>query len=209
MSPIDNNYDHVKIDGSNSRCIAWFKLAELVSRREKEKALSLYRLISHSFSDKAYILQVEGDILWSLEDRNALEKYSQAAYLYKKEKNLLSAAAIYEHVFSLTPTDYNNLKSLVLIYFFLCWPEKFEEKYSVLLSLIDNKVVAEEFVFNFTQNLIDFSLDSNSLASKKLDQEFELESFSDNKFSWIGKSLNKLLNNRKDSVSGLLKKLKS
>lgn len=208
MSPNGNNYYEGKIGGSSSNCIAWFKLAELVSRKEKEKALNLYRLIAHSFSDKAYTLQVEGDILWSLEDRNALEKYSQAAYLYKKEKKLSYAAAIYEHIFTLTPTNFNNLKSLLLTYFFLCWPEKFEVRYLVLLSFIDNNIVTEDYVFNLTNNLIDFSLNSNTLASKKLDSELEFEFVSDGKFSWIEKSLNKLLKKQKYSISSLLKKFK-
>ena len=207
-SSINSNHENIKVDASGSRCIAWFKLAELISRKEKEKALSLYRLISHSFSDKAYVLQVEGDILWSLEDRNALEKYSQAAYLYKKEKKLLSAAAIYEHVFTLSPHDYNNLRDLVLIYFFLSWPEKFEAKYSELLFLLKNGILEEVFVLDFTKNLIDFSMDSKSLVSKYFDQELEPELYVNKQFIWVEKSLNSVLKNKKGPLLDLLKKFK-
>src|SRR5665647_217414 len=83
--------------------IAWFKLAEYVARGEKERALGVYRLLCYSFDDKAFACQLEGDILWSFNDRSASDKYFQAAQLYMADAKNLQAAAVYEHLVTLNP----------------------------------------------------------------------------------------------------------
>ena len=124
--------------------VAWFKLAELISRGEKEKALNLYRLLSHSFEERAYSLQIEGDILWSFEDKDALERYKSAAFLYKKEKNLVSAAAIYEHLLTLDTDNVENLSHLLKLYVQLNWEEKFKDAFSFLVGLFDVKAISQD-----------------------------------------------------------------
>jgi hypothetical protein len=96
--------------------IAWFKLAEYVSRGEKERALGIYRLLSHSIDDQAFARQLEGDILWSFNDSSAADKYYQAAQLYKKDQRELQAAAIYEHLIVLDPHSIVYLQHLVELY---------------------------------------------------------------------------------------------
>ncbi len=54
---------------SGKYTIAWFKLAECVSRGEKERALGVYRLLSHSLDDSALVCQLEGDIFLSFNDK--------------------------------------------------------------------------------------------------------------------------------------------
>lgn len=83
---------------SEKYTIAWFKIADYVSRGEKERALGMYRLLSHSIHDAALKIQLEGDILWSFGDPQALEKYEQTAEQYKKEGRHLEASAVYEHI---------------------------------------------------------------------------------------------------------------
>jgi tetratricopeptide (TPR) repeat protein len=116
--------------GQKDKSVAWFKLAELIARGEREKALSVFRLLAHSLSDKAYILQVEGDILWYLDDRAALEKYKQAAYLYHKEKRWIDAIAIFEHLVTQRPQQYDYLAQLLPLYALINWPEKFNERFA-------------------------------------------------------------------------------
>ncbi|MBD3272952.1 hypothetical protein GF385_01205, partial [Candidatus Dependentiae bacterium] len=179
-----------KVDSTKSSCVAWFKLAELVSRKEKEKALNLYRLISHSFEDKAYALQVEGDILWALEDNNALEKYTQAAYLYKKERRLVSATAVYEHLLVLEPNKFDYLKTLILLYLFLSWNEKFEERYLKLLNLSKEGIIEFGKIWDFTKNLIDFSFNKKRFSSGDFEQEHEINLKKPSEYKWLLKSLN-------------------
>lgn len=82
--------------------VAWFKLAECVSRGEKERALGVYRLLAHSFDDRAYAAQLEGDILLSCDDvSGAVEKFKEAVQLYHKDGRMLQACALGEHVLSL------------------------------------------------------------------------------------------------------------
>jgi tetratricopeptide (TPR) repeat protein len=96
--------------------IAWFKLAEYVSRGEKERALGIYRLLSHSIEDRAFARQLEGDILWSFNDTQAADKYQEAAQLYRQDQRVLQAAAIYEHLVMLVPDSMVYLEHLVELY---------------------------------------------------------------------------------------------
>lgn len=79
--------------------IAWFKIAECVSRGEKERALGVYRLLSHSFNDNALKCQLEADIYCSFgETEQAILLYQQAMELYKKSHRSLEAEAVGEHL---------------------------------------------------------------------------------------------------------------
>ncbi len=79
--------------------IAWFKIAEYVSRGEKERALGVYRLLSHSFNDDAIAKQLEADIYLACNEKErAIGLYKQAAELYKKSKRSTEATAIDEHL---------------------------------------------------------------------------------------------------------------
>lgn len=132
-----------EIRGKNSS-IAWFKLAELISRGEKEKTLNLYRVLSHSFEERAYVLQLEGDILWAFEDVGAVERYKQAAFLYQKEDRPASAAAIYEHLLTLQPRNSEHLCNAILLYAKFSWHEKIKECFSSLFDLFEQGEVMQE-----------------------------------------------------------------
>jgi hypothetical protein len=127
--------------------IAWFKLSQLVDRKEKEKALGLYKLMSYSLENKAYALQIEADLLLAFEDDGvAMEKYKQAAYLYKKEKNIVLAASIYEHLREMQPENHNFLSTLVELYARMDWTEKMEERFNTMLDCYENKKISEDEV---------------------------------------------------------------
>lgn len=101
---------------SDKYSIAWFKLAECVSRGEKERALGVYRLLSYSFDDQAFAYQLAGDLLRSFDDNTAIEQYHQAAQLYQKAQRFLEAAAVYEHLIHLIPDKELYLMNLVELY---------------------------------------------------------------------------------------------
>lgn len=97
--------------------VAWFKLAEFVVRGEKERALGMYRLLVHSFDDKALARQLAGDLLLSFKDvAGALLCYQEAAGIYQDGKRLIEAAAVYEHIGTLAPDDYESMYQLLLLY---------------------------------------------------------------------------------------------
>lgn len=97
--------------------IAWFTIAQCVARKEKERALGVYRLLSHSFNDLAFARQLEGDILLSFNDvEMATEKYIQATELYIKNKRLREAAAVYEHIVTLHPENKTYRSAIVEVY---------------------------------------------------------------------------------------------
>jgi hypothetical protein len=69
----------------NQSTIAWFRLAETVSKGEKERALTLYRLFSYSFVDQAFAAQLEADILGAFDDERAFDRYVESIVAYKKD----------------------------------------------------------------------------------------------------------------------------
>lgn len=113
--------------------VAWFNLALLVNRGEKEKALSLLRLLSYSIENGALALQLEGDILNAFEDREAVVKYREAAMLYKKEQKVTSAISLYEYLIKQDPNNYLYASALLELYTLLNWKEKIAE-YKALLA---------------------------------------------------------------------------
>ncbi len=88
---------------SDKYSVAWFKLADCIARGEKERALGVYRLLSHSLDDPALVCQLQADILLSFQDERAQEKYKEAAILYRERNRLVEAAAVYEHLVTLDP----------------------------------------------------------------------------------------------------------
>jgi len=97
--------------------VAWFKLAQCVTSGQKERALGIFKLLSHSLDDKAVMFQLEGDLLLSFGDISAaITCYKEAAKSYQKSERFLEAALIYDHLELLEPTNHNHLKSSMELY---------------------------------------------------------------------------------------------
>jgi tetratricopeptide (TPR) repeat protein len=147
--------------------VAWFKLADLIARGEREKALNVFRLLSHSLPDRAYALQVEGDLLWHLdEDQASTEKYKQAAFLYQKEKRWVDAIAIYEHLLTINPTAPQLLGALLVLYAMLDWPERFQDRLTALISLFEQKQIDQAVLVNAIRDVVEQVTLVDGLATK-------------------------------------------
>lgn len=96
--------------------LAWFKLAEFVSRGERERALSVYRLLMHTVDDPAFAKQLEGDLLSSFEQPGAFDSYMHAIELYRKNNKTAQAMAICEQVVRAFPTQPLFLDKLIELY---------------------------------------------------------------------------------------------
>lgn len=102
---------------SDKYTIAWFKLADCISRGEKERALGVYRLLAHSFDDPALAMQLEGDIHYAFQDQpRAVEKYREAAQLYCQQERLLDAASMYELLIDLEADKRPAISMLIDLY---------------------------------------------------------------------------------------------
>jgi tetratricopeptide (TPR) repeat protein len=105
---------HTQLD---KQTIAWFKIAECVSRGEKERALGVYRLLSYSFNDNAVARQLEADIYLSFNEQDAaISLYNQAIQLYQKSERFLEAAAVCEHLITMMPHDFLLRRNAVQFY---------------------------------------------------------------------------------------------
>lgn len=96
--------------------VAWFKLAEFVGRKEKERALGVYRLLSHSLPDDAFAAQLEGDLLMAFYDEKAVEVYQKAARLYEKNGQYDQAALLYEQMLMIRPENRDFLIHALRLY---------------------------------------------------------------------------------------------
>ncbi|MFA6526805.1 MAG: hypothetical protein WCT20_00065 [Candidatus Babeliales bacterium] len=142
--------------GSKNASVAWFKLADLITRREREKALSVYRLLAHSFQDKAYALQLEGDILFFLNDeKGACEKHTQAAFLYQKEQKWVHAASLYEQLWMLAPENPDLIAQLLIFYSLVGDQERFMQRFQSFVALHQQEKIDDVFFCKSVKNIID------------------------------------------------------
>lgn len=66
--------------------VAWFKLHQFIVRGEKEKALSIYKLLSLSIDNEAFNYKLEGDLLRAFDDnKNAITRYIYSAISHCKD----------------------------------------------------------------------------------------------------------------------------
>ena len=129
--------------GSSEKAnVAWFKLAEFVSRGEKERALGLYRLLTHSLDDPAFIKKLEAELISHFDVQEAEALYVDAAVLYKKRGQPEEAALIYEELTRLRPQNLTYLEKLIFYSGELGWKEKsfLNRKKLYLLFLESGKV---------------------------------------------------------------------
>lgn len=115
--------------------VAWFKLAEFVARGEKERALALYRLLAHSFDNKALAYQLEGDLLLSFNDDTARVRYVAAAQHYLKENRLIESATVYEHLLALDPDKSDYYLQTIILYKKLDYSSSFIRNFLLLVDL--------------------------------------------------------------------------
>lgn len=101
---------------TNKFNVAWFKLAEFVARKEKERALGVYRLLVHSLPEESLAAQLEGDLLLAFNDTKALECYEKAANLYERDGKIIQAVAVREHCALLDTENPEHFEQLVRLY---------------------------------------------------------------------------------------------
>lgn len=115
--------------------IAWFKLAEFVTRGEKERALSLFRLLTHSFGDRAFIKKLEAEILASFDDEQAFSEYIQAAHLYRNNGQSVEAVSIYETLIIFQPERAEYCEKIITLFEELGHKEKMTQYQKHLCTL--------------------------------------------------------------------------
>jgi tetratricopeptide (TPR) repeat protein len=129
--------------------LAWFKLEEFVARGEKERALTMYRLLMHSINNEAVKHQLEGDILRAFNDKGAVYAYVKAAQIYEKTDKLIQAAELYELINDIMPDSYEYGKAMLKLYQQLFHTAKIYTAAQHLLSILikrDQLVMAHELV---------------------------------------------------------------
>lgn len=141
----------MKTLASDSYNIAWFKLADFVARGEKERALSVLRLLMHSVSDEALTYQLEGDILLAFQDDLALDRYRTAANLYQKIGKFQQAICIYQRAF-MRKEEEKTLQALLNIYIITKQKSGLLQSFSKLAKLFLEKENSQ-FVITYTQNM--------------------------------------------------------
>ena len=116
--------------------VAWFKLADCIARGEKERALGVYRLLSHSLEDQALATQLHGDILLSFNDESAKTVYKKAAQMYKDNDRFLQAAAVYEHLSTIEPKNIEYRTAMIELYQQLAIASKVAEYAMALVRML-------------------------------------------------------------------------
>lgn len=127
---------HIPSEKSN---VAWFKLAEFVGRGERERTFSLYRLLTHSLDDQAFLKKLEADLWVTFDQKEAEKHYTQAAHLYKKEERWGEAIIIYELLLELRPHATQYLEKIITLCDQLSWDDqKLENQKKLSLLHLEN-----------------------------------------------------------------------
>ena len=106
--------------------VAWFKLSEFIQRGEKERALNLLRLLTHSLSDQAFLKKLEADIWFSFDKIQAESYYNNAAHLYKENGKVVEALIVYELLAKRYPETINYIEKVIQLSGQLKWNHKKE-----------------------------------------------------------------------------------
>ncbi len=114
----------MKINCREKSSVAWFKLAEYVGRGERERALTLYRLLTHSLVDQAFIKKLEADLWLSFDAKEAEQYYRNAAHLYKKAQKFEEAFQIYQLIFNYYNPQIQDLEHCIELAITLGFTEK-------------------------------------------------------------------------------------
>lgn len=150
---------------SDKHSIAWFKIAEYVSRGEKERALGVYRLLSHSFNDEAVARQLEGDIYFACDETGlAIPLYMQSMHAYQKSRRFLEAAAVCEHLIAMNGGDIALYKEAIKLYQLLNSMTKvheyIEKTLDIILTHAQEHIIQEflAFLSGHSQELYEYAL---------------------------------------------------
>lgn len=95
------------------KSVAWFKLAECIGRGEKERALGLYRLLTYSFEDPAFVKKLEAEIIATFDKELAAKEFLHAAHLYFNRGDTKEALFIYELLHDLFPEKTEYVERLI------------------------------------------------------------------------------------------------
>ncbi|MFS8507366.1 MAG: hypothetical protein LVQ75_04750 [Candidatus Babeliales bacterium] len=103
----------VKENDTLTSNVAWFKLAEFIRRGEKERALSLYRLLTHSLPDKSFLKKLEADIWFVFDIQQAQLLYEHAANLYKQDGKIMQSLLIFEKLAYQFPKNFQYQQTII------------------------------------------------------------------------------------------------
>ena len=95
------------------KSVAWFKLAECIGRGEKERALGLYRLLTYSFEDQAFVKKLEAEIIATFDKELAAKEFVHAAHLYFSRGDVKETLFIYELLHEMFPEKIEYIERLI------------------------------------------------------------------------------------------------
>lgn len=96
--------------------IAWFSLWSLLQKGDQQRALSMQRLLMHTFNDEAFSLLVEAEIALYIGLSNALELLQAAAALYLHRHEYEKACSLYERLLVINPQEQLYIDKLNFLY---------------------------------------------------------------------------------------------
>ena len=153
------------IYSSTKSCIAWFKLAEFVEKKEKEKALVLYRLLARSINNNAFGLHLLGTLHQSFNNYDeACNNLILALNIYYQD-NPEMVITIYETIILQNKNQINTEHLEVLAKYYLKYYNKNKD-------LLNFRVI--NFLDNFQAEQVNIILSNLSKIIVDLDKNINL-----------------------------------
>lgn len=153
------------IYSSAKSCIAWFKLAEFVEKKEKEKALVLYRLLARSINNNAFGLHLLGTLHQSFNNyEEACNNLILTLDIYYQD-NPEMVITIYETIILQNKNQINTEHLEVLAKYYLKY-------YDQNKDLLNFRVI--NFLDNFQAEQVNIILSNLSKIIVDLDKNINL-----------------------------------
>lgn len=91
----------------NKACssIAWFSLWSLLKKGDQQRALSMQRLLMHTFNNEAFSTLVEAELLAEIGSPLATTMLQRAAAMYTKQHEFEIACSLYERLVLIEPNE--------------------------------------------------------------------------------------------------------
>lgn len=138
----------MKQNSPEKSSVAWFKLAECLKRKERERAFLLYRLLMHSFEDNAFLKKLEGDMWLDFDTQEAIGCYLASALYYRNRNDYYEAYLIYKKVCEIDSQATHYIDLLLQIIDHTSFKNERSVYYARKLAILCNKksfIQAHEF----------------------------------------------------------------
>ena len=99
-----------------SQNLSWFSLFEPISKKERERVLFCFRLLSHSLKSESFKNQILGDVYLSLNELGlAMAAYHESFMISLQEKDVYGLLVVMHKIITLGQSNKSYIASISVL----------------------------------------------------------------------------------------------